>query len=217
MPNTGQTGPKRRWHEVQADRQLAVFLAVAGYSKDAIAKAVGERSDGKYTISRNTASSDVKAELEKYRHLLPTDIDTARLLQAKRLEEVKYLALDAFVQSTETTTTTTTRSLTPTETEEGKEGTIERVSTARKRSAGDAKFLAIVKEIEVERSKILGVYAPERREEHGELTVVFAWKETPAQLSTAASDAIDGTFRLAESAGSDAGLQPSQAPPDDEN
>lgn len=46
---------------------------------------------------------------------------------------------------------------------------------------GDKGFLSIAKDIEIERNLMLGVRAPKEERAVGELTVVFAWRETPVQ------------------------------------
>ena len=176
-----QTGPKRTTDELRTDRKTAVWLAMAGYSEQAIANLINDNSD--YSISRVTVHKDIKAELEPYRSIAPTDLDTARLLQIKRLEEIKLLAVETFLETQTETIVTTNK--------DGNGNIVSQQTRKRKRS-GDAKFLNIAKEVEIERSKILGVYAPEREEKHGELTVTFAWSQPAPSLP----DSEDGDYKL---------------------
>ena len=205
MAAPGQTTNKRTPLARIPQQALAALLAQSGYSFALIADAIADQTG--IQLSTQQVGFDIAQVVDKHRPLAPTDPAEIRILQIARLEMISNLALQGFLDSATTDTTTESTD------SDGQK----RTGKSRKRSAGDAKFLAIMQGVEVERSKILGSYAPERREEHGSLTVEFRWSDTPALLSTATPDATDGTFRLAESADSDAISQSSQTPPVNEN
>ena len=199
---------KRRKADRRADQTLAAVLASTGLVKpQAIADAINGRAGDRYQITVSQVRQDIATGLAKYKSIAPEDPYEARLLQIARLDMIRTLALDAFIDSQVTVTETTT-----TDQDGG-----QRKSISTKKAAPDAKWASVLVSIEDQRSRLLNAFPPERREEVGQLTVTFAWSETPALLSTATPDATDGTFRLAESADSDAISQSSQTPPVNEN
>lgn len=207
MHPSGSTVSKRSPLSLIPQQTLAALLAQSGYQFGLIADAINSHNGPDSSITRQQVAFDVAQVIDSHRSIAPTDPEEIRILQIARLEMISNLALQGFLDSATTDTTTESTDA------DGQK----RTGKSRKRSAGDAKFLAIMGDVERERSKILGSYAPERREEVGQLTVTFAWKDAPALLSTATPDATEGTFRLAESADSDAHATPYQTPTDDEN
>jgi len=169
----GNTKPDRTYRtksEQMQDRQLAVLLHSLGFSQQQIADKISEGRG--YHLANQTVSQDIARQLDHYDYLYPRDPEKARQLQLARLEFIQQLALEGFADSVQERTVTTI---------ESSDG-MNRTQTRIKTKAGDTSFLKIAENIEVERSKILGVYAPERREEHGDLTVTFAWSQTPPSL-----------------------------------
>ena len=159
---------KRTFTERKADQQLATLLAATGvYSTRQIADAVNGRAES-YQISLRQVEYDIASGLNRYRDLLPDTPEKAKLLQVARLQMIQDLALQAFVDSTKTQTI-----------DYDADGTI--TGSSERRTAGDKGFLAIAKDIEIERNLLLGVRAPKEERQMGELTVVFAWAETPAR------------------------------------
>ncbi|MBT9173463.1 MAG: hypothetical protein DDT21_01864 [Syntrophomonadaceae bacterium] len=181
---------KRRKADRRADQTLAAVLASTGLVKpQAIADAINGRAGDRYQITVSQVRQDIATGLARYKDIAPDDPEDARLLQIARLDMIRTLALDAYIDSQTTVTTTETID------NEGRS----RTSTSTKKTAPDAKYLSVIKDIEIERNLILGVRAPERREEHGELTVVFAWKETPQTGQNALPEPVDADYRLADS------------------
>ena len=205
MAAPGQTTNKRTPLARIPQQALAALLAQSGYSFALIADAIADQTG--IQLSTQQVGFDIAAVVDKHRPIAPNDPEEIRILQIARLEMISNLALQGFLDSATTDTTTENTDV------DGQK----RTSKSRKKSAGDAKFLAIMGDVERERSKILGSYAPERREEVGQLTVTFSWADTPALQSTATPDAIEGTFRLTESADNDAHATPYQRPPVNEN
>ncbi|RLT45032.1 MAG: hypothetical protein DWI57_01810 [Chloroflexi bacterium] len=153
---------KRTFTERKADQQLAALLAATGvYSSRQIADAINGRAES-YQISLRQVEYDVQNGLDRYRDLLPDTPEKARLLQVARLQMLQDLALRAFVDSTTTQTIAYDA-----------DGTI--TGSSERRTAGDKGFLAIAKDIEIERNLIFGVRAPKEEKQMGELTVTFAW------------------------------------------
>lgn len=167
--------PKRTAEVIRADRKLAPLLAASGYTQQQIAEAF---STEEYSLSRRTIAHDVAKNKARIEALAPTDPSKARLLQIERLEALSQLCIKAFLESRETTTT-----------EIDAEDMMVRATT--KKSAGDKGFLVIAKDIEIERSKILGVYAPKEIRASGELVVSFTWGETAATTQ----DVTEGEYR----------------------
>jgi len=181
-----ETG-KRTPIDKLSNRNIATILAAAGYSFSVIAEAIKDQTGTE--ITRQQVGLDIAQVIEQHRPLAPDSPEEARILQIARLEMISNLAFQGFMESA------TSRSTTISEIDDGSK----RTSRTRKRNAGDAKYLAIMQNIEVERSKILGVYAPERREERGELTVTFAWAESPQRAETPQIEtAQDADYRLIE-------------------
>lgn len=203
---------KRRKADRRADQTLAAVLASTGLVKpQAIADAINGRAGDRYQITVSQVRQDIATGLAKYKDIAPDDPYEARLLQIARLDMIRTLALDAFIDSQVTVTETVT-----TDQDGG-----QRKTTSTKKAAPDAKWASVLVSIEDQRSRLLNAFPPERREDVGQLTVTFAWKEPPtaqaALLSTATQVAIEGSYRLVESAEDDGVLQPSQRPPAHEN
>jgi len=156
---------KRTFTERKADQHLATLLAATGvYSSKQIADVINGRAEN-YQISLRQVEYDIQTGLNRYRDLLPDTPEKAKLLQVARLQMIQDLALTAFVDSAVTQTLVYDA-----------DGNV--TGSTERRTAGDAKFLTIAKNIEEERSKILGVYAPKTEQQVGELTVTFAWAGT---------------------------------------
>lgn len=175
LPARSKFGRKRKPADRRNDQAFAAALAATGLvSPKAIAEAVNGRAGDRYQITISQVKQDIATGLAKYADIAPDDLKDARLLQAARLDMLRTLALDAYIDSqvqvTETVTVVTD--------ETGKETGAERRTRSTKKSAPDAKYLALIVQIEVERNKILGIYAPERKEERQDLTVTFTWKES---------------------------------------
>lgn len=169
---------KRTFTERKADQQLAALLAATGvYSSKQIADAINGRAES-YQISLRQVEYDIQSGLSRYRDLLPETAEKARLLQVARLQMLQDLALQAFVDSTKAQTI-------------GYDADGNSTGSSERRTAGDKGFLAIAKDIEIERNLILGVRAPKEEKQVGELTVVFTWAETPRTLP-----AISGEYSL---------------------
>ena len=153
---------KRTFTERKADQQLAALLAATGvYSSKQIADAINGRAES-YQISLRQVEYDIASGLNRYRDLLPDTPEKAKLLQVARLQMIQDLALQAFVDSTTTQTIAYDA-----------DGTV--TGSSERRTAGDKGFLAIAKDIEIERNLIFGVRAPKEEKQMGELTVTFAW------------------------------------------
>ena len=200
---------KRRKADRRADQTLAAVLASTGLVKpQAIADAINDRAGDRYQITVSQVRQDIATGLARYKDIAPDDPQEAKLLQLARLDMIRTLALDAYIDSQTTVTTTETVD------SDGRN----RTSTSTKKTAPDAKYLSVIKDIEIERNLILGVRAPEQKVERGELTVVFAWAETPkAPQLKVPPEAIEVTYRLADSDASDLQLTGDSSPPDDEN
>lgn len=178
LPTRSKYAPKRKRSDRRADQTFAAALAATGLvSQTAIAQAINGRAGDRYQITVSQVRQDIQTGLAKYADIAPDDPKEARLLQAARLDMLRTLALDAYIDSQVTVTESVTTD------NEGKE----RRTKSTKKSAPDAKYLALIVQIEVERNKILGIYAPERKEERQDLTVTFTWKdsERPAELPEA--------------------------------
>lgn len=161
------------------------MLAQSGYSFGLIADAIAEQSGTQ--ITRQQVGFDVATVIDNHRQLCPSDPEEARILQIARLEMISNLALQGFLDSATVDSTTISEDVSDKTDKEADRP--KRRTQTRTRKAGDAKFLAIMQGIEVERSKILGVYAPERKEEVGQLTVTFSWADSPQLPQTPAQDA----------------------------
>ena len=170
---------KRTFTERKADQHLAALLAATGvYSSKQIADAINGRAES-YQISLRQVEYDVQNGLDRYRDLLPDTPEKARLLQVARLQMLQDLALRAFVDSTTTQTIAYDA-----------DGTI--TGSSERRTGGDKGFLAIAKDIEIERNLILGVRAPKEEKQFGEMTVIFAWADArPPDITTDYSIAPD--------------------------
>lgn len=180
---------KRRKADRRADQALAAVLASTGLVKpQAIADAINGRAGDRYQITVSQVRQDIATGLSKYKDIAPDDPEDAKLLQVARLDMIRTLALDAYIDSQVTTTEATTTD----------SGGRTRTSVSTRKTAPDAKYLDVIARVEAERSKILGVYAPERREEVGELTVTFAWADTPKQAMIATDDSVEAEYRLAD-------------------
>lgn len=159
---------KRKRSERRADQALSAVLSSTGlFTAKQITDVINSQTD-KYQITISQVQQDIKTGLKRYEEIAPDDPKEARLLQAARLDMLRTLALDAYIDSQVQVTETVTTD------NDGKE----RRTKSTKKSAPDAKYLALIVQIEVERNKILGVYSPERKEERQDLTVTFAWRES---------------------------------------
>ena len=183
------THNKRLFSERRADQQLASLLAATGiYTHKQIADAINGRAES-YQITTRQVSYDIQTGVNRYKELLPDSPEQARLLQVARLQMIQDLALQAFIDSTKTQTIAYDA-----------DGTI--TGSSERRTGGDKGFLAIAKDIEIERNLILGVRAPKEERQMGELTVVFAWRDTPlpadisADYSTASDELLPESERL---------------------
>ena len=185
MHPTGSTVQKRSPLSLIPQQTLAAMLAQSGYQFGIIADAINSHNGSDSAITRQQIAFDVAAVIDRHRPLAPTDPEEIRLLQIARLEMISNLALQGFLDSA--TVDVDTHTTTDSPDADGQPTQRKTRSKSRKRSAGDAKYLAIMQSVEVERSKILGAYAPERKQEIGQLTVTFAWSDpptpTPAQVA----------------------------------
>ena len=170
---------KRTFTERKADQQLAALLAATGvYSTKQIADAINGRAES-YQISLRQVEYDIASGVSRYRDLLPDTPEKAKLLQVARLQMIQDLALQAFVDSTKTQTI-----------DFDADGTI--TGSSERRTGGDKGFLAIAKDIEIERHLLLGVRAPKEEKQFGEMTVIFAWADArPPDITTDYSIAPD--------------------------
>lgn len=193
MHPSGQRQTRRTPIHGITQQSLATILASSGYSFGLIADTVGTVLS--VPTTRQQITLDVGNVIEQHRQLCPTDPEEARILQIARLEMISNLALQGFLDSATTDSTTISEDVSD-KTDSSTDRPKRRTQT-RTRKAGDAKFLAIMQGIEVERSKILGVYAPERKEEVGQLTVTFSWADTPQPAQKALeADATDASYTL---------------------
>ena len=157
-------------------RKIIYTLANAGLSAQSIAEML--KGDPTYGVIQGTVEKDLTTYYKFLDDIAPTDPLRARRMQLGRLEFLQRLALESFVESKILTATTTTEFVD----EDGKPHG-DSTRTTQKATAGDAKFLTIARDIEAERSKILGVYAPKEEKRSGELRVTFSWgDDAPMEL-----------------------------------
>ena len=166
--------------DIQTRRGLVSILAASGLGIQAIGEMLKE--DGRFAAPVGTLANDQTLHNQYIDSIAPTDPDKARRMQIGRLELIQRLAIESFVESKETVTETTTVDA------EGNES----VKVSKRRSPGDSKFLVIARDVEIERSKILGVYAAKEEKQSGELRVIFSWGDgNPMQLP--AGETVDVT------------------------
>lgn len=196
MHPTGSSVIKRSPLSLIPQQALAAILAQAGYNYSLITDAINEHNGKAQAVTRQQITVDIAQVIADAAPISPEDPLEIKRLQLSRLELISNLALSAFLDSAQVDTDTQT--VTDAPDADGKPTQRKTRSKSRKRSAGDAKYLAIMAQIEDQRNRILGAHAPERREEVGELTVTFAWRDAAPLLSTAPPDSDEGQYRLAD-------------------
>ena len=157
---SGNTAPKRSKMQIQVDRALTMDMVLQGYTHQQIADAVFESTGTR--LSRKTIGSDIvvirrqwlEKQQDKYNFLINRELarmdmvegeawqawkNSCAPLEQKTIEEIAKAVDDDF------------------------ELIVDRVVTmTRDKNVGDPRFLNTVLEIQKERRRLLGLYAPSK-------------------------------------------------------
>ena len=170
MPrDKGKTNKDYR-REAEYRRVIVAELYRHGYSYREIREEVMNRLGiAKYSLK--TVHDDIKALLAEWREMRQLDIDELQQLELQRIEETIKEAWAAWEKSkTDYDKKRSKQYGVPASKGEGGNGDNSIETTALEQSkeevvqSGDVRYLDIIHKVSVERRKILGLYAPEKRE-----------------------------------------------------
>ena len=170
MPrDKGKTNKDYR-REGEYRRVIVAELYRHGYSYREIREEVMNRLGiAKYSLK--TVHDDIKALLAEWREMRQLDIDELQQLELQRIEETIKEAWAAWEKSkTDYDKKRSKQFGVPAAKGEGGNGDNSIETTALEQSkeeivqSGDVRYLDIIHKVSVERRKILGLYAPEKRE-----------------------------------------------------
>lgn len=170
MPrDKGKTNKDYR-REAEYRRVIVAELYRHGYSYREIREEVMNRLGiAKYSLK--TVHDDIKALLAEWREMRQLDIDELQQLELQRIEETIKEAWAAWEKSkTDYDKKRSKQFGVPASKGEGDNGDNSIETTALEQSkeevvqSGDVRYLDIIHKVSVERRKILGLYAPEKRE-----------------------------------------------------
>lgn len=171
--NTRKPGGKRTKEQIILDRQLIWELYNQKVSQEKIAKAINERANGKYKITRQTIALDIAATRNELIESLP-DKEKHIASQIGRIDRLEAAAWDAWERSKNDIAThtkirkegKTPLRVTNTNSKKKSATTVEIVdidyTEERKRleqSVGDPKFMEQIRWCITERSKLLALYS----------------------------------------------------------
>jgi hypothetical protein len=160
----------KKSNKVKERRGLVAVLTASGLSPSAIADVL--QNEGGISVHPKIISADSMIFKRFVDEITPDTPEDAVRMQIGRLEMIQRMALESFLDSKEQETHTIDADGLP-------------VRIVNKKSAGDAKFLVIARDIEIERSKILGVYAAKEEHQSGDLKVTFSWGEEGPEILSA--------------------------------
>jgi hypothetical protein len=163
----GRGHRKRNKAQVDADRLLVERWHLSGKTVPTIIELLA--SQRPYTLSESQVYADINRLRARWREEAIVERTTAmgEVLRGLRRQEEELWA--AWERSKEgVTRTTLSKSVKPAKSEDGATATDREVKTGVKESsAGDATFMRLILDIQQERAKLLGLYAPVKQEHSG--------------------------------------------------
>lgn len=162
---------KRRNQEKTARLEIVAKLYKRGYSCRQIREEVMTRLCID-TYSLSTVHKDIKALLEEWRENRIEDIDEALQLELERIDETCRELWAQWEKSKEDyNKTTNTRKGAPSRNKETGENTVKTYSieerTSNVQGLGNPQYIAEIRQQLMERRKLLGLYAPEKKDING--------------------------------------------------
>ncbi len=163
--------PKRT--NIQRERDLVIVadLYLKGHTQQYIADEVSEEYD-RFSLTRQQIGYDVKKLIKRWQKSQLVDVDQAKIGELAKINHLERTYWDAWDRSCKDAETVTQKTKGVVQRRQGEDGAFvaERPAEATKTSkgqAGDPRFLTGIQWCIEQRCKILGVYAPEKRELKG--------------------------------------------------
>ncbi len=185
-----QAKQRRDYHRSAIMRQeIVAQLFKRGYSYTEIRHEVMARLDlASYSLS--TVCKDVNTLLEEWRKCRIENLDYALQLELQRIDDLIKEAWEAWEKSKEdgVEKTSKQKGVPIPEGEDGEGGGVATISMEQTqkelRPCGDPRYLDMIHKLLIERRKLLGLYAPEKRElDHkGGVSVNMTRDEITAEL-----------------------------------
>ncbi len=185
-----QAKQRRDYHRSAIMRQeIVAQLFKRGYSYTEIRHEVMARLDlASYSLS--TVCKDVNTLLEEWRKCRIENLDYALQLELQRIDDLIKEAWEAWEKSKEdgVEKTSKQKGVPIPESEDGEGGGVATISMEQTqkelRPCGDPRYLDMIHKLLIERRKLLGLYAPEKRElDHkGGVSVNMTRDEITAEL-----------------------------------
>lgn len=159
---------QRKKQQAVLRQNIVSDLYKQGYTYREIRKEVMERLDiAKYSL--NTVHADVQAILAEWRQMRNLNIEELQQLELQRIDATIKEAWEAWEKSKTDYDKKRSKQIGRPAGDSGDgEGGIETVGVEQSREemvmCGDVRYLDIIHKVSMERRKILGLYAPEKRE-----------------------------------------------------
>lgn len=190
MATSKANARKRDYRRMALARQEIVSqLFKRGYTYPDIRREVMARLDLP-TYSLSTVCKDVNTLLAEWRSTRIENLDYALQLELQRIDDLIKEAWEAWEKSKEdgVAKTSKQRGIPMPPTEDGEDGGVATVSMEQTQKelhpSGDPRYLDMIHKLLIERRKLLGLYAPEKREldHRGSVAVTMTRDEIEEEL-----------------------------------
>lgn len=179
----------RDYRQMQMVRlEIVSELFKKGYTYRVIRQEVMKRLDLQ-SYSLDTVKKDVDRCLKEIRSVVLTNMDEALNLELIRIDDMMREAWAAWEKSKEDyLDTQQIMRGTPKQTGKGEESGVDTTSMEQRRkeirSCGDPRYLELINKLLIERRKLLGLYAPEKKELSGSVSFTDLLMATSAEPIT---------------------------------